>query len=195
MAFKAEQECPQCGALLELDEADHLLDCPFCNTKSFLSVTDYYRFVLPHQHDEAELVYVPYLRFRGSVFSCQETTIKHRIVDITHRGTPFSALAPSLGLRPQTLKLRFASPNLPGIFLKNSLDTEKVLRTVGNYSGITEKIYHHAHIGEALSVIYLPLVIRNSKLERAKGSGLRCCVKSLSVVALGHYGTETKPSC
>jgi rubredoxin/DNA-directed RNA polymerase subunit RPC12/RpoP len=167
MGFKAEQECPQCGALLELDEADHILDCPFCNTKSFLSVPDYYRFVLPHQQNEADLVYVPYLRFRGSVFSCHETTIKHRIADITHLGTPLNALPPSLGFRPQALKLHFASPELPGTFLKNFLDVDNALKKVTTYSAITDKIYHQAQIGEILSLIYLPLAVRDSKLHDA----------------------------
>lgn len=167
MGFKAEQECPQCGASLELDEADHLLDCPFCNTKSFLSVPDYYRFVLPHEQNEADIVYVPYLRFRGSVFSCHETTIKHRIADISQLGTPFNALPPSLGFRPQALKLRFASPELPGTFLKNFLDVDKALEKVGTYSDTKNTIYHKAHIGEVLSVIYLPLAIKDSKLYDA----------------------------
>ncbi len=167
MGFTAEQECPQCGASLELDEADHLLDCPYCNTKSFLSAPDYYRFVLPHQQNDAELVYVPYLRFKGSVFSCHELSINHRIADITQLGTPLKILPPSLGFRPQALKLRFASPEMPGTFLKNYLDVDKALEKVGTYSDKSDDTYHQAHIGEVLSLIYLPLAIKNSKLYDA----------------------------
>jgi DNA-directed RNA polymerase subunit RPC12/RpoP len=167
MGFKAEQECPQCGASLELDEADHLLDCPFCSTKSFLSVPDYYRFVLPHKQIDADLVYAPYLRFRGSVFSCHAMKINHRIADITQLGTPFRGLPSSLGFRPQALKLRFASPELPGSFLKNFLDVDKALKAVSTYSENRDTIYHQTHIGEVLSVIYLPLVIKDQKLYDA----------------------------
>lgn len=167
MTFKAEQECPQCGASLEMDEEDHLLACPYCNTTSFLTAPDYFRFVLPPKHKDGDMVYIPYLRFRGGVYSCLETTIKYRIADITHLAIPFTSLPPSLGLRPQALKMRFLSTDTPGIFLKNTLNIEKALQTIPTYTADNETIFHEAHIGETVSIIYLPLVIKDGIIHDA----------------------------
>ena len=86
MGFIIEQECPQCGAPIELSETDRILSCPYCDVQSYLFFPGYFRYILPHKSPDKEIIYVPYLRFRGSVFYCGETTIGHRIIDITQTG-------------------------------------------------------------------------------------------------------------
>jgi len=161
VGLTAEQECPQCGAPVELEETDHLLLCPYCNVNSFLSAPDYFRFVLPHKAPNRDLIYVPYLRFRGSVYFCSERTTGHRIVDITHLGVPFKKFPISLGLRPQAVKMRFVTPDTDGAFLKCFLTTAELLKRAAKHATVSVKgkIFHRTFIGEALSLIFLPLYV------------------------------------
>ena len=109
--LRIEQECPQCGGRMDLEETDRLVACDYCGVKSFLHSTGLFRFVIGHNAPGREIVYVPYLRFKGSVFSCTIQGVAHRIVDFSRLGTPFKSFPFSLGIRPQTLKMRFADRN------------------------------------------------------------------------------------
>ncbi len=166
MAFTVEQECPQCGAPIELEETDHLLRCPYCNVKSFLFFRDYFRFVLPHKARDKDIVYAPYLRFKGNVYLCQGQTIGRRIVDITHLGAPVNGLPVSLGLRPQAMKMKFATPHMADSFLKCSLRLSDMLVKVGKHTSGSGsgRLFHRTYIGEALSLIYLPLFVHERKV-------------------------------
>ena len=169
MGFTIEQECPQCGAPIELDETDHLLQCPFCDTKSFLFTPNYFRYILPHKAQGKEMIYVPYLRFKGNVFYCQGWKVGHRVVDITHVGLPFQGVPSSLGLRPQTLKMKFVTPDTEGSFLKFTLKATDILTSAGRLSSASSsgEIFHRAYIGETLSLIYLPLYSEKNRLYDA----------------------------
>jgi hypothetical protein len=162
MALTVEQECPQCGAPASLEETDHLLRCLYCNVKSFLFAPDYFRFVLPHKAPDKEIIYAPYLRFRGNVYLCQDQTISHRIVDITHVGAPVRGLPVSLGLRPQAMKMKFVTPEMAGLFLRCSLRLADMLIRVGKHtsSSGSGQLFHRAYIGDAVSLIYLPLFVQ-----------------------------------
>jgi hypothetical protein len=166
MGFTVEQDCPQCGAPVELDEADHLLCCPYCGVKSFLFAANYFRFVLPHKAPREEIIYAPYLRFKGNVFFCRERAVGHRIVDITNAGLVLKGLPGTLGLRPQAMKMKFVTPDTEGSFLRFSLKASEILERAGKIStgSSRENLLHRAYIGETLSLIYLPLYVKNSKL-------------------------------
>ena len=165
MGFIVEQECPQCGATIELDETDHLLLCPYCNVKNFLFATDYFRFVLPHKASDKEMIYAPYLRFKGNVFYCQGRTVGHRVVDITHVGLKFRGIPLSLGLRPQAMKMKFLEPGIGGSFLKFSLKAADILAKAGRIpSSSSGEVFHRAYIGETLSIIYLPLFVEGNRI-------------------------------
>jgi predicted RNA-binding Zn-ribbon protein involved in translation (DUF1610 family) len=166
MGFSIEQECPQCGAPIELEETDHLIRCPYCNVGNFLYTRDYFHFLLPHKSSNADMLYAPYVRFKGTVYFCRGTSIGHRIVDITRQGTALKQLPMSLGLRPQVLKMRFITPDVAGSFLKYGLRFADVLVKVAKHmlafgSG---RLLHRAYIGEALSLIYLPLFVQKSRV-------------------------------
>ncbi len=169
MGFTVEQDCPQCGAPIELDEADHLVLCPYCNTKSFLFAPSYFRFVLPHNARNREIIYAPYLRFKGNVYSCMGTTIGHRVVDITHVGLPLKGIPVSLGVRPQAMKMKFVTPDTQGSFLKFSLKATDILARAGKLSSTAAsgELFHRAYIGETLSLIYLPLYSERNRLYDA----------------------------
>ncbi|MBU0736430.1 MAG: hypothetical protein KKG10_20035 [Proteobacteria bacterium] len=166
MSFTVEQECPQCGAPVELDETDHLLQCPYCEVNSFLFSDDYFRFILPHNAPGREIIYAPYLRFKGSVFSCGRQAVRHRVVDITHLGVPFKRFPISLGLRPQAMKMQFVKVDTKGSFLRCFLKTSDLLARAEKHSSASDsgQVFHRAYIGEALNLIYLPLYIEKSAL-------------------------------
>lgn len=166
MELTLEQACPQCGASIDLDETDLLIECPFCNVKSYLFRNDYFRYILPHKALQKEILYVPYLRFKGSVYFCHDLSIGHRIVDITHIGLDFKKFPVSLGLRPQAMKLKFVSPDSDGKFLRFSLKAGDILAKAGNISSQHNagKMLHRAYIGERLSIIYLPVYVENDTI-------------------------------
>ena len=166
MGFSVKQECPQCGGPVELDETDHILQCPYCDVKSFLFSDEPFRFVLPHKTQKKAILYVPYLRFRGVAYACHARKVAHRIIDITRLAVPLKRFPMSLGLRPQAMKMRFVSRETEGAFLKRFLRTAEMLTPVEKQSSaaISDEIYHRAYVGEAINLIYLPLYIEKGAL-------------------------------
>ena len=166
MGFLVKQECPQCGGPVELDETDHILQCPYCDVKSFLFSEEPFRFVLPHKTQNKRILYVPYLRFRGVVYTCQTRRVGYRIMDITRLGVPIKRFPISLGVRPQAMKMRFVSQEIEGSFLKCFLKTSEMLTRAEKQSsvGISEEIIHRAYVGEAINLIYLPLYFEKGTL-------------------------------
>lgn len=169
MGFIIEQECPQCGAPIELSETDRILACPYCDVQSYLFVPGYFRYILPHKAPDKEIIYAPYLRFRGSVFYCGERSIGHRIIDITQTGVKLTGIPISLGVRPQAMKARFATGKIQGKFMKFSLKAIDILTRAAKLSNISEKeeILHRAFIGETMSIMYLPVYVNEEKLYDA----------------------------
>jgi hypothetical protein len=169
MAFTIEQECPQCGAPIDLDETDHLILCPFCNVKNYFCAQDYFRFVLPHKAPDKTIIYAPYMRFKGEVYRCKGASINHRIVDITHLGTSYEQLPISLGLRPQAMKMKFVTPDVHGSFFTCSLKPSDVLTIVDQHLSIFSpgKLFHQTYIGDAFSLIYLPLFVQDNRIYDA----------------------------
>jgi DNA-directed RNA polymerase subunit RPC12/RpoP len=166
LGYIVEHECPQCGAPVELEETHRLIHCPYCGVRNFLFTRDYFRFILPHNAPDEDIIYAPYMRFRGNVYFCRDASISHRVVDITQRGLAVEELPHSLGLKPQALKMRLVSPEIRGVFLRDSMKTGDILANVEkNTSFLTPgKLFHRAYIGDALSLIYLPLYIRKNRL-------------------------------
>ncbi len=155
------QQCQQCGGEVELAETDRVLTCPYCGVRNVLA-RGMARFVLPHIEMSGDLVHVPYLRCKGSVFSCHHNGIKHRVVDTTVAAVPINVLPPTLGYRPQAMKLHYASDNLETTFLKNKISLEQAIDMAGALHQAATKSgppLHQEWIGETISLIYLPLII------------------------------------
>ncbi|MBW1772773.1 MAG: hypothetical protein JRJ82_07770 [Deltaproteobacteria bacterium] len=153
-----EHQCPQCGAPATLEETDHLFTCGFCRVKSYL-LSSVYQYLLPHSAPEGkDLIYFPYWRFKGMLFSCTRNGIKHRIVDVSHQGIPSTYFPVSLGLRSQTQKLRFVSPETKGLFLKPSFPHKEVIEIIEERfsAKLPKPIYNQSFVGETLSILYSP---------------------------------------
>ena len=162
MSLHVELDCPQCGAPLAMQETDRLLRCGYCSVNSYLSNTDSLHFILPRKEPDPYTIYAPYLHFKGVIYTCFNNRIEHRLADISTRGIKLSFLPATLGLRPQAMKIRFATPGLDGTFLKGSLPADIILkRAAKNLLARDEEILHQAFIGDVLNIIYLPLTIRD----------------------------------
>ncbi|MBN1255389.1 MAG: hypothetical protein JXA50_08970 [Deltaproteobacteria bacterium] len=169
MGFTIEQECPQCGAPIDLDETDHLILCPYCHVKNYLFARDYFRLLLPHKAPDHDIIYAPYIRMKGEVYLCKGASIRHSIVDVTHQGSGSKQLPVSLGIRPQAMKMRFATPEVPGTFLQCTLSPSDVLTTMNKRTSVFSpgKLFHRAYIGETFSLIYQPLFVHDNRVYDA----------------------------
>ena len=165
MPIRLEQECPQCAAPLELEETDRLLPCTYCGVDSYLANPENCRMVLPAKTQVADAVYAPYMHFKGVVYTCDESAVNFRMSETTRLGSPLPFLPVSLGLRPQTMKIRFLTSSQGGMALKNTLNWESMSASLAGGQQLSRTVpLHQAYIGEVLNTIYLPLSIRDGAL-------------------------------
>jgi predicted Zn-ribbon and HTH transcriptional regulator/DNA-directed RNA polymerase subunit RPC12/RpoP len=163
-----EHHCPQCGAPATLEETERLFTCPFCRVKSYLVTRDYFRYMLPHAAPVGKsLVFLPYWRFKGSFFASLPGGIKPRIVDVSQQAVSSPLFPVSLGLRSQTLKLRFVSPESEGVFLKPKVSSKDLLHVAEEAftSSTREPMFAKAFIGETMSQIYSPFYVTDKVID------------------------------
>jgi uncharacterized CHY-type Zn-finger protein len=187
--FQIEQQCPQCGAPIILDEADRVLSCKFCRTRVYLATRDFFRFYIPPAPDISEpLYFVPYWRIKGLSYAIREKEIikGHRgaspphsmaapvkeieisntYFDMNSLSLDYTILPFSLGLRPQTMTLKFVSGHdNPGKFLKFSSAARD--SAINRYLSRTGGAYKQVFIGETISMIYSPVYCANHRIYDA----------------------------
>lgn len=157
--YRIEHECPQCGSPALLEETDHLVACAYCRVKSLLLEGDFFRYRIPGPAPEGDdLLFIPYWRFKGSLFSAVPGSIRHRIVDMSTRAVPLDGIPLSLGFRTQTRKLRFLSGDTGGRFLKSTVPREEVIEAALQRfsSSFPGPLFTRCFIGETMSLIYAP---------------------------------------
>jgi len=157
-----EHQCPQCGAPAVLEETDRLFSCEFCRVKSILTREDYFRYLLPDRAPRGrELIYAPYWRLRGTLFSTTAQGVVHRFVDVSCPAVDLRGLPVSLGLRSQALKLRFVTPESDGRFLSPRLGRKRVSEQFKEQyaADLPAPLYHQAYVGDTLSMIYAPYYV------------------------------------
>jgi hypothetical protein len=119
----------------------------------------YFRYLLPHRAPEGhELIYFPYWRFKGMIFSCLTDGIQNRFLDVSHQATESHFFPASVGLRSQAMKLRFVSPKIQGRFIRPSLPFRQVMQTFLDRfnQNLSARVLHQSHIGESVSLLYSP---------------------------------------
>ena len=130
--WEIEHPCPQCGAPVTLEETDRLFLCGYCRNKLYLLPRGYFSYYLPSSPSYTEeILYVPYWRFKGLVFLCQDHDIISKVKDLTWLASSHRFLPWNLGFRPQTLKLRFLSGGMKGKFFRSEVPVETGLQFVG----------------------------------------------------------------
>ena len=147
-----------------MEETDRIFNCEFCRVKSFLYAKDVFRYMLPSKAAESkDLVFFPYWRFKGMLFACAGNGIQHKFIDVSHQAASSDLFPVSLGLRSQSLKLKFITPETAGVFLKPT----HTLRQIEEHfdrrfdKTLPKPVLHHAHIGETISLIYAPYYVEN----------------------------------
>lgn len=156
MAFAVEHQCPQCGAKVQLEDADRVLSCAFCGVSHLLHTSQYHRFTLPVLYPGHDLLWVPYLHFKGSAFVIEDGEVKERVLHVSAPGTSSVHVPPSLGFRSQTQKLKFLTSADKGDFLRFALRPSDLLKGALVAAG-AQRRGQPAYIGETASLIYLPL--------------------------------------
>ena len=165
--YQIEHQCPQCGAPVALNEADRLLSCPFCRIRLYLVTSDHFRYRIPapEKHGK-DMLYLPYWRLKGASFSVQGNEIRTRFIDTSILATNSAGLPLSLGVRPQVMTLKFASPDMKGRFLDISLSSRTVIPAL-EASDSGEHMFYRAFIGETISLVYAPAYCDNGTLYDA----------------------------
>ena len=168
MELTIEQNCPSCGASIVLQEDDRLIKCMYCDVNNYRLESIAGRYLLPARIPahirESQIFYMPYLRFKGSVFYVHGAEVKYKIVDTSRIGIETESIPVSLGLRPQAMRLSAVVSSVNGEFIRQSVPTKSVfenaVKVVDLFSDRSkEKIYHRAFVGETLSRIYQPFYI------------------------------------
>lgn len=147
-----------------MEETDRLFACKFCRVTSYLESSDVFRYMLPSTAPASkELLYFPYWRFKGMLFSCSCDGIGHKFVDVSHQAVSSPTFPVSLGLRSQALKLKFITPETEGRFLKPTQSSAHIEQIFDERFDKTlpKPVLHHAHIGETISLIYAPYYVEN----------------------------------
>jgi len=123
----------------------------------------YFRYILPHNAaSDRDLLYFPYWRFKGMIFSCVTgSRIDDRFVDtsqqaVTSKHFPFSA-----GLRPQVGKLTIATKKSEGRFVRPDVAYGDVIDLFKNSLTrfLPKPIHHQSYVGDAVSLLYAPFYV------------------------------------
>ncbi len=157
--FIIEHQCPQCGAPAEFSETDRLLTCGFCRVRSYLARRGGFRYIIPHHAPAGKkVIYYPYWRFKGMLFTCVSKHIENRFVDASYQALESPNFPFNIGFRGQSQKLRFAAAETEGIFIKPDIPSDGILdRVREHFSPAPPKsISHQEFIGETQSLIYSP---------------------------------------
>lgn len=185
MELVVAQSCPSCGAEITLAEDARLLRCPYCDVNNYRIERSAPRYLLParlpaHLPPE-DILYVPYLRFKGTVYEIREGGVDQRLLDTTRVGIETTDLPASLGLRPQAMRLLPMTAASPGRYVRQGIAGDEAFAEALTVAGLLRRksllpLYHRAFIGETLSRIYQPCyfqdgVVYDAVVRRPLGSG------------------------
>jgi len=170
-SWKIELQCSQCGAPISLEETDRLLTCSYCHVKLYLWTPSQFCYCLPALKASSEnLIFVPYWRFKGVVYSIIPYEVRQRALDATLLASSHRMLPATLGIRPQALKLRFASWEIQGTFIKPQMSLQDAVILIQKQFQVLEGSlssqppFHREFIGELGSLIFFPVSIRNGEI-------------------------------
>lgn len=152
---------------MTLGEEIRFFVCAFCRVRSCISQKGFPRYYLPcapNVPKDANLIYLPYWRFKGVRYTCTASGVTHRFTDISTLALadmppqiPFS-----LGLRAQAMPMKRIRPGTQGTFFR-PLPAATVLKDQ-TVSSNQEKRTFKEDIGETLSLIYAPFYIEQHHL-------------------------------
>jgi hypothetical protein len=145
-----------------LEETDRFFTCGFCRVSLYITANGPFQYYIPPKKQSDWMIYVPYWRFKGTVFSIRGAAINHRILDTSRIAAQFPKLPFTLGVRPQTQNLKFAAGNMTGEFIRQTVDLPEVLTAMEHQlrelgvDVVSDDTLEKAYIGETVSIIYAP---------------------------------------
>ncbi len=170
ISYAVQHQCPQCGAPVTLGEDARFFVCEFCRVRSFISQKGFPRYYLPASPkapEDADIVYIPYWRFKGVRYICRAAGITPKFTDISvlarqdlPQQIPFS-----LGFRSQALTMKLIGSDTKGRFLK-PMPSAVVLKERSGPDLPNETTFQE-DIGETFSLIYAPFYLKNGSLMDA----------------------------
>jgi hypothetical protein len=170
-SWEIELQCSQCGAPISLEETDRLLTCSYCHVRLYLWTPNQFCYCLPVLKAPSEnLIFIPYWRFKGVVYSIIPYEVRDRVLDATLLATAHRVLPVTLGIKPQALKLRFASGEIKGTFVKPQLSLQEAVMRIQKQFQVLEggllsrPPFHREFIGELGSLIFFPVFVRNGAI-------------------------------
>jgi hypothetical protein len=162
MTWRIDYQCPQCGGPITLEETDRFFICGFCRVRLYITSRGPFQYCLAPKDKKDGLIYIPYWRFKGIVYTVRKAKIYHRILDTTRIAAPFNKLPFALGVRPQTQHLKFATGKMDGEFIQQSVPLSAILTNMENQISelgvdvASRDTFEKAYIGETVSIIYAP---------------------------------------
>jgi DNA-directed RNA polymerase subunit RPC12/RpoP len=170
-SWEIELQCSQCGAPVSLEETDRLLTCSYCHVKLYLWTPSQFCYCLPALKASSEsLIYIPYWRFKGVAYSIIPFEVRHRTLDATLLAISNRILPMTLGIKPQALKLRFASGEIHGTFARPRMSLQEAVLHIQSQFQVLEGSllnyppFHRDFVGELGSLIFFPVFVRNGKI-------------------------------
>jgi hypothetical protein len=170
-SWEIELQCSQCGAPISLEETDRLLTCSYCHVKLYLWTPSQFCYCLPALKASSEnLIFIPYWRFKGVAYSVIPFEVRNRMLDATLLASSHRVLPATLGIKPQALKLRFASGEIQGTFIKPQMSLQEAVMLIQKQfqvlegSLLNQPPFHREFIGELGSLVFFPVFVRNGAI-------------------------------
>jgi len=175
-SIEIEHNCPQCGAPVSLQEAQRIFQCKYCRVRLYITARNHFHYYLPPSTERSvELLFVPYWRFKGIMFHFRTDRTIGRIVDNSTLAVDTRVFPLSLGVRTQTVRLRYLDSQVINHRFLKHLDFKEIFQQLegiaegtpplspGGYVSRKEGLsLFRAFIGEVKSLIYLPVYERDS---------------------------------
>jgi len=177
-----------------LEETDRFFTCSHCRVRLCLAGGRVAKYCLPREPSlqGEDLLYVPYWHIRGAHYSVFLAETKSRFLDVSRLAFSPCRLPASLGMRAQTMTMRPAVKGVAGSFVRPDLPFGDMIagaeRTARAFGGGDRRatIYHRAFVGEAVSLVYAPVL--------PDGDGLIDAVLNRPLGGAGREGgTEFSP--
>ncbi|NOY64768.1 MAG: hypothetical protein GXO97_05135 [Nitrospirae bacterium] len=168
--------CPQCGAPVSLDEAQRVFQCEYCRVRLYIANKSYFQYYLPpvKSSTSTELLFVPYWRFKGMLFHFRTDKTTGRIIDSSTLALDTSYFPISLGVRTQTVPLRYLNSEIiknrflnhrefSELFKHMTMPSKRAehLSLRGYVSEHDPQALYKVFIGERKSLVYLPLYVKD----------------------------------
>ncbi|MDD5232512.1 MAG: hypothetical protein PHG91_03855 [Syntrophales bacterium] len=171
--WAVEHACPQCGAPSFIEDSDLHLECPYCRVRLWIASRDslVYR-VIATEMPERNVVHLPYWRFKAFGFACgSDGAVRCKTIDASLPALSLEGIPPSLGVRPQALRLSCVTPDTPGVFPLPDLPRSGFFPRMESAFSLAKDQFLEtpaplrAYLGDFLAIVYFPFVLEKNALQ------------------------------